>query len=148
MTLVKVQRPRRSSLMNIDRDIDSWFRGFFDDSFHQPQNNLWRPAMNAQDTEKEYILTYSIPGFEKEEINVNLQDNVLTVNAERAEEKKDETENYLYREIKRGSFERSVRLPEGAKTDKISAEYKSGILTLSIPKSEKALPKEIEVKIK
>lgn len=148
MTLVKVHRPRRNSLMNFDRDIDNWFKGFFDDSFFSGQNTLWRPAMNAQDTDKEYILSYSLPGFEKDQINVSLQDNVLTVKAERGDEQKDENENYLYREIGRGSFERSVRLPEGAKSDKISAEYKSGILTLSIPKTEKALPKEIEVKIK
>ena len=58
------------------------------------------------------------------------------------------TEAYLYREIGSGSFERTVELPENVKTDKIAAEYKSGILTLSIPKTEAALPREIEVKIK
>ena len=149
MTLVKVHRPRRSrALMNFNSDIDNWFRGFFDDSFFQPPSSLWRPAMNAQDLEKEYVLSYSLPGFEKEDIHVSLQDHTLTVKAERGEQKEDENENYLYREIGRGSFERSIRLPESLKSDKIAAEYKSGILILTIPKTEAALPKEIEVKIK
>ena len=149
MTLVKVQRPRRNrALSTFSRDFDDMFRGFFDESMFQNQRSLWRPAMNAQDLEKEFVLSYSLPGFEKEDIHVSMQDRTLTVKAAREEKKEEEASKYLYREIGRGSFERSIELPENVKSDKIAAEYKSGILTLTIPKTEVALPKEIEVKVK
>ena len=148
MTLVKVQRPRYSRALTSFNNFDELFRGFFDDSMISSRPSVWRPAMNAQDLEKELILSYSLPGFEKDEIQVSTKDRTLTVKAEHKNEKEEKTETYLYREIGSGSFERSIELPENVKADKIAAEYKSGILTLNIPKAEAALPREIEIKVK
>ena len=143
MTLVKVHRP------TVNRSLDSIFNSFFDD-FNRvaPRANVWRPAMDAMENEKSYDISFSIPGFEKDDINISVKNNMLTLKVEKAESTEKEEVNYLIREMARGSYERSLELPENVNTDKISAEYKSGILSLSIPKTKEALPKEIAVTIK
>ena len=143
MTLVKVARPR------ISRSFDTMFDSFFDDFNHRSNNsNVWRPAMNAQELDKSFELSFSLPGFEKEDMTISVKNNTLTLKAEKAEVKEDETVKYLAREIARGTYERNIDLPENVNSDKISAEYKSGILSLSIPKTKEALPKEIAVTVK
>jgi len=143
MTLVKVARPR------INRSLDSMFNSFFEDmDFDMKRSNVWRPAMDAVESEKNFALSFSLPGFEKDDITVSVKNNTLNLKAVKAEVDEDESPKYLSREIARGSYERNIELPENVNTDKISAEYKSGILTLSIPKTKEALPKEIAVTVK
>ncbi|MCF7826637.1 MAG: Hsp20/alpha crystallin family protein [Candidatus Marinimicrobia bacterium] len=143
MTLVKVARPR------INRSFDSLLNSFFEDmNVDSQRSNLWRPAMDAVETEKNFELSFSLPGFEKEDITVSVKKNTLNLKATKAEIKEDEGSKYLAREIARGSYERDIELPENVNSDKIAAEYKSGILTLSIPKTKEALPKEIAVIVK
>ena len=141
MTLLKVNRPRLS------RNFDDLFRNFFDENM-QTSPTVWRPAMDALENEKSYVVSFSLPGFERDDINVTMKNGTLTVKAEHKSEDKQEGDNFIYREISRGTFQRSIELPENIKGDKIDAEYKSGILNLTIPKTEAALPKEIEVKVK
>ena len=143
MTLVKVARPR------MNRTFDSMLNSFFEEMNTPSQrSNVWRPAMDVQDLEKSYELSFSLPGFEKDNITISVKNNTLTLSAKKAEVKEDEGVKYMAREIARGSYERDIELPENVNTDKISAEYKSGILTLSVPKTKEALPKEIPVTIK
>jgi len=143
MTLVKVARPR------INRSFDSMLNSFFEDmNFDTQRSNLWRPAMDAQEFEKNFKLSFSLPGFEKDDITVSVKNNTLNLKATKAEVKEDESATYLSREIARGSYERDIELPENVNSDKIAAEYKHGILTLSIPKTKEALPKEIAVTVK
>ena len=143
MTLVKVARPR------INRSFDNMLNSFFEEmNFDARPDNVWRPAMDAQELDKNFELSFSLPGFEKDNITVSVKNNTLTLKAQKAEVKVDENAKYLTREIARGNYERNIELPENVNTDKISAEYKSGILTLSIPKTKEALPKEIAVTVK
>ena len=143
MTLVKVAHPR------INRSFDSMLNSFFEEMSTPSQpSNVWRPAMDVQDLEKSFELSFSLPGFEKDNITISVKNNTLTLNAAKAEVKEDEGMKYLAREIARGSYERNIELPENVNTDKIAAEYKSGILSLSIPKTKEALPKEIPITIK
>ena len=149
MTFVKVLGPRRSSAISrLENNIEDMLSSIFDDSIFKSDANVWRPAMNAQELESEYIFTYSLPGFEKDEIHVSTKDKTLTVRAAKKVEEENNTENFLHREIGRGSFERTVALSDNAKLDKIAAEYRNGVLKLTIPKTEEALPREIEVKVK
>ena len=143
MTLVKYARPR------ISRSFDSMFDNLFED-FNRSNvySNVWRPAMDVQEHEKSYDLSFSLPGFDREEITVSVKNNTLTLKAARSDEKKKEDSQYLTREIARGSYERNIDLPENVNSDKIAAEYKNGILLLSIPKTKEALPKEIAVTVK
>lgn len=143
MTLVKVARPR------MNRTFESMLDSFFEDfNVGSRLPNVWRPAMNVQDLEKSYELSFSMPGFEKNDITLSVKNGTLHLKAERAEVKDEQEAKYLAREIARGSYERSIELPENVNTDKIAAEYKSGILMLSIPKTKEAMPKEIPVTIK
>ena len=143
MTLVKVAHPR------INNSFDSMLNSFFEEMNTPSQrSNVWRPAMDVQDLEKQFSLSFSLPGFEKDNITISVKNNTLTLSAEKAAVKEDEGVKYLAREIARGSYERNIELPENVNTDKIAAEYKSGILTLSIPKTKEALPKEIPITIK
>ena len=122
---------------------------FFDDfNYRSNNNNVWRPAMNAQELDKSLELSFSLPGFEKDDMTISVKNNTLTLKAEKAEVKEDEGVKYLAREIARGTYERNIDLPENVNSDKISAEYKNGILSLSIPKTKEALPKEIAVSVK
>lgn len=143
MTLVKYRRPR------INRSFDSMLDSFFED-FNRANtySNVWRPAMDVQEHEKSFDLSFSLPGFEKDDITVSVKNNTLTLKAKRSEDKNEEGAQYLTREIARGSYERHIDLPENVNSDKIAAEYKSGILLLSIPKTKEALPKEIAVTVK
>jgi len=143
MTLVKFNRPL------VNRTFEDMFSSFFQDFDRSPQGGtVWRPAMNARELEKSYELSFSLPGFKKEDMTISVKNNMLTLKAEMAEVKEDESTTYLVREIARGTYERIIDLPENVNTDKISAEYKNGILTLGIPKVKEALPKEIAVTVK
>ncbi len=142
MTLVKLARPA------ISQTFDSMLNSFFEDMVTTQRSNVWRPAMDVQDLEKSYELSFSLPGFEKDDITISVKNNTLTLNATKEEVKEDEGVKYLAREIALGSYERNIDLPENVNTDKIAAEYKSGILALSIPKTKEVLPKEIPIKIK
>jgi HSP20 family protein len=143
MTLVKIARPR------MNRSFDHMMNNFFEDMNHStPRSNVWRPAMNAHELDKSFELSFSLPGFEKDDITVSVKKDTLTLKAEKAEVKEDENVQYLSKEIAQGTYERNIDLPENVNSDKISAEYKSGILSLSIPKTKEALPKEIAVSVK
>jgi HSP20 family protein len=108
----------------------------------------WSPRVDIQETDKEIIIDFEIPGINKKDINVEVKDNRLTVSGERKQESKsDDTE---HRRIERyyGKYERTFQLPDSVKADKVAAEYKDGILSLNLPKAEKAIPKEIAVEVK
>ena len=140
MSLIKVARPRHPSL------VDEMFRSFFDEPAYST-GNTWRPAMDARELETGYEISFSMPGFKKDEIHVSFNNKTLTVSGEHKAEKEEDGE-YLYREIVYGTFERSLYLPDNVDADKIDADYKDGVLRLRIAKKKEALPKEIEVKVK
>jgi HSP20 family protein len=107
-------------------DIDDDFFG----------NGMSTPPANVTETEKEYTIELSVPGMNKEDIKVDLEEGVLTVSSEREEEKKSEEKNYHRREFSYSSFKRTFTLPENADETKINAKYENGMLRVSIPKSE------------
>ena len=86
MTLVKVARPR------INRSLDHMWNSFFEDmNFESHRSNLWRPAMDAVEHDKNFALSFSLPGFEKDDITVSVKNNTLTLKATKAEVKEDES---------------------------------------------------------
>ncbi len=143
MTLVKLARP------GISRTFDSMLNSFFEEMNTQTQQgNVWRPAMDVRDMEKSYELAFSLPGFDKKDITISVKNNALTLTASKEEVKEEQGEKYLAREIASGSYERIIELPENANTEKIVAKYKSGILSLSVPKVKEGLAKEIPITVK
>ena len=109
------------------------------------REELWTPAIDVSETEKEYLVKAELPGISKKEIDISLTDGVLTIKGEKKQEKKEEKENYHFIETRYGSFSRSLRLPDDASAEKVDATYTDGVLTVSIPKTESAKPKKIEV---
>ena len=129
-------------------DIDNMFDNFFNDSF--------MPALFTGDTQmrvdikendKEYIVEADMPGVKKEEINVELNNDRLTIAVERNEEINEEKENYIRRERRSGSFCRSF-IVENVKEEGIAAKFENGVLSIMLPKKEAGINKKNKIEIK
>lgn len=130
-----------TDLLDVDRFFDS---DLFD--LGARFNNL--PSVNIEEKEKEFKVELAAPGFAKKDFSINLQNDVLTISAEKKEEKEQSEKEFKRREFNYSSFQRSFALPETVNEDQINAEYKDGILKLTLPKregTEKKRTKEISV---
>lgn len=107
----------------------------------------WAPLVDIVEDEKEYLIKADLPEIKKEEVKVAVQDDVLTITGERKYEKEEKGKKYHRVERAYGSFARSFSLPEDADASKVNAEFKDGVLKVHLPKSEKAKPKSVEVKV-
>jgi HSP20 family protein len=108
----------------------------------------WAPTCDVYETDNEIVVKAELPEVKKENIQVNLENNVLTIRGERKFEEETKKENFHRIERSYGEFERSFTLPSIADPNKINAEYKDGMLRVVIGKREEAKPKQVEVKIK
>ncbi|GIV29033.1 MAG: hypothetical protein KatS3mg028_0099 [Bacteroidia bacterium] len=107
------------------------------------------PSANIKETAENFQIELGVPGVKKEDIKIDLEDDVLTISSEQKEEKTEEKDNYTRREFNYSAFSRSFTLPDIVDSDKITAEYKDGILNITIPKKEsviKKAQKRIEIK--
>lgn len=107
----------------------------------------WAPLVDVIEDEKEYLVKAELPEVKKEDVKIAVQDDVLTMSGERMQEKEEKGKKFHRIERAYGSFSRSFTLPEDADASKITADFKNGVLTVHLPKSERAKPKSIEVKI-
>jgi|SRR5579863_1498106 len=109
----------------------------------------WAPSVDIIESDKEYLVKAELPEVKKEDVKVSVEDGVLTIRGERKQEKEDKGKKFHRVERSYGVFERSFTLPEDADDGKVSAEFKEGILSVHLAKSEKAMakPKQIEVKV-
>ena len=103
----------------------------------------WVPACNAYEDEHGFWVQCAVPGMDRKDIELLLEDGVLTIRGEHRED--DAGRSYLNREISWGPFARSFRLPENVDAHKIAAHYKDGLLTVELPKREEAKPRRIAV---
>jgi len=103
------------------------------------------PELNVYENAKEFEITLALPGMRKEDIDINLENNTLTISGER-ELKEEEGTKYHRIESRFGKFERTLPLPNVIDEDNISASYENGVLTVSVPKSKEKAGKQIEVK--
>ncbi len=108
----------------------------------------WTPSVDISETENELVVSADLPGLNREDIKVNVQNNVLTFSGERKQETKSEGSNVHRLERSYGFFSRSFTLPATVKTDGIKATYKDGVLHLTLPKVEEARPRQIAVDVK
>ncbi len=107
---------------------------------------MWTPKVDVKESKDAYEVMADLPGLDKKDIKISLQDNVLTLQGERREEAKKEDENCYFVERSHGSFSRAFRLPEKIDEKSIRAEYKDGVLRITLQKSEEAKPRQIEIK--
>ncbi|WP_289041351.1 Hsp20/alpha crystallin family protein [uncultured Zobellia sp.] len=99
------------------------------------------PAVNIKDNEKSFELDLIVPGRKKEDFNIEVDNELLTISAELKDEKEVKEENYTRREFRFSSFKRAFTLPESINVDDIKADYVDGVLKIELPKKEEALPK-------
>ena len=124
-------------------NVSSWF----DDLFVEPVfGRSTVPAVDVKETDSEYLMEVELPGLTEKDVEVKLDNRLLTVSSRKEESKEEKRNGYLMRERRSSSFAMSFVLPEGIDREKISAEFKNGVLNLSFPKSPTAKPKTIEVK--
>jgi HSP20 family protein len=127
------------------------FERMFDEPFVFPFPEPWRfeqfePMIDLAEDDNVYIVKASMPGVKPEEVEVTLQNNILTIKGEAKAEKEIKEENYHMRERRYGSFMRSLTLSTEVKAEGIEAKHEDGVLTVRLPKSEVSKPKKIAVK--
>lgn len=135
----------RSLLSDFDRLFGSVFPLGFDGQSSYGAN--WLPAFDVMEKEKEYVVRVEAAGIEKGDFNVTVKDGVLTITGEKKGEEEKDGNDYSYRESRYGRFARSFRLPDEVNEKKVKANYKNGVLTISVPRSKPVEVKELEVEI-
>ena len=115
------------------RDDDGFFRNWTE------RQNL--PAVNVKETDKFYMLEVAAPGMKKDDFKVEIDNGVLTISSENKTESEEKDDNYMRREFSCSSFSRSFWLPENIKEEDIKAEYKDGVLMVSVPRPKGEIPK-------
>lgn len=136
-------RPSAAGLFgDFDRLFDELWRGFGGPLSRGATSSALAPRMDYSVTDDAIRLRAEMPGLEEKDIEVSLEGGVLTIKGERSEERKEEDEEkgYHHLETFRGSFRRALRLPAGVDEDAVTASYKSGILSVTLPKLAEATP--------
>jgi len=128
------------------------FDRMFDDIFGRPlvrseNGEGFAPRVNIHETNDDISLTFELPGMDKKDIKVQIVDNVLSVSGKREFTRKSKDDHYYRYEINSGEFSRSFTLPDTVNSEKISADYKNGLLEVKLAKLEEVKPKEIEVQV-
>ncbi|HRX16679.1 MAG TPA: Hsp20/alpha crystallin family protein [Spirochaetota bacterium] len=128
---------------------DMWSKTFdriFDDFFSaSPVGTSTVPALDIEEEKGRYVLTAELPGMEESDLDISVTDGVLTISGEKKEEKKKEEKCCIVSERRYGSFSRSIPLPKNIDTDKLKAKFEKGVLSIEMPKDEKAAPKKIKI---
>ena len=154
MSIIRYQAPEAPAWPLLNRwsnlrdDLNTLFElPLMATSFRRGQLfNGWSPALDLYQTNDEFVATLELPGMRKEEIEISLHDGTLTISGERKSEVKnseqvERSERYV------GKFRRSISLPARVDVNKVSASYRDGILSVTLPKAEDAKPKQIKVNV-
>jgi len=139
MSIIKY-RPRTMDLFNWDRVFDNYF-GDHDYS-------VGRPSVDVREDEDNYIVEVELPGLSEKDVEVKVENGVLTIASRKDESKEEKDEGYIRKERRHFSFKRSFSLPENVDVEKIAANFKNGLLDIAVPKAAAVKPKLIEVKTK
>jgi HSP20 family protein len=122
------------------------FGGFFGRDWEAPlSTTAWNPSVDILENDNEVVVKAELPGMNAKDIEVRLENNVLMLKGERRFEKETKEENYHRVEREYGTFSRAFALPAAVNADKVTAEYKDGILKIVVPKKEETKPKPIKI---
>lgn len=124
------------------------FSDIMDEFFNDAVNNRrdsFVPSIDISESEDQFLISAELPGMKKEDINISLENNRLSISGERSFEKEDKGKKYHRVETSYGSFERSFQLPDNIDEESIKANYDNGLLNISIDKSEDKVKKQIEI---
>jgi HSP20 family protein len=147
MALIRWEPVRE--LNTIQNEMNRLFNTFFDPSStpagHAGTARRWIPAMDLVEAENDFVLRADLPGLTEKDVNIELEDNVLTISGERKAEHEERKEGYYRVERASGSFSRSLTLPEGVDPSKVSASFTNGVLEVRIPKPEQRKPRKVTI---
>jgi len=133
---------------SLREEMDRVFEEFFGKAgFPSLRETGWLPAVDVRETRKDVVVTIDIPAIDPKEVTISIIDDKLTVKGERKREEELKEEDYYRAERIYGSFQRTIQLPSEVIGDKAKATYNDGVLKIIVPKSQKALPKEIKINV-
>ena len=136
-------------LDRLHNEMHKLFEGFPGEERNEDLGRgAWLPKVNINETKNEFVVTADLPGLKKDEISINLENNLLTISGERKFEIDEKKDNYHRVEKRYGSFFRSFRVPNIVDEKNVDAEYRDGELRITLMKKEEKKPKEIPIKIK
>jgi len=140
-----------TALSRLHDEVDNLFSRFFEDPFGgtygMTRQMAWAPLLDVSETDDEIQVSAEIPGIDPKEFDIAVTGNVLTISGEKKEESEERKGNVFRSERRFGSFRRSITLPDTVDTEKVSADYDRGVLTVHLPKTEKAAAKRIPVSV-
>ena len=147
MALIRWEPVRE--LNSIQSEMNRLFNSFFDTptSNGGSQVRRWIPAMDVVEIEGAFVLRADLPGLSDQDVNIEVEDNVLTVSGERKSEHEERKEGYYRVERASGSFRRSLTLPEGVDPESLSANFENGVLEIRIPKPEQRKPRKVAITV-
>lgn len=139
----------RSGGRSLRGELDKLFEDFFGSQVVRGGDGatagVWTPAVNVREDVNNYYVEAELPGMLREDIQVEVENNVLSLKGERRFEKKEEAESYHFIERSYGSFYRSFALPKNVDSENIGAEYKDGVLHITLPKREEVKPRQVSI---
>ncbi len=145
MTQMTRYTPTRT-LRDLQREVDDIFDQFFGRTRGDGSSSaVWAPQTDLSETDDAFRIRLDVPGLEKDDININLQNNTLTVSGSRSSERTEEEEEYVRVERAFGNFHRTFTLPDAVDAENIEAAYDSGVLTIHVPKTEESTRRQIEI---
>ena len=137
-----------SRFPSLREEMDKMFEDFFGKTdFPSIGDGAWIPPIDVQQTKKDVIVMMDIPAIDPREISISIMEDRITIKGERKREEEVKEVDYYRSERVYGSFQRIIQLPAEVVGDKAKASYKDGVLKITIPKSQKAVPKEVKVEI-
>jgi len=134
-------------VISLQEQVNRLFNDAFERQGEESSLTAWAPAVDIYETEHELVVKADLPDVDPKDLDIRVENNVLTIRGERKFEKKVNEENYLRVERAYGSFARSFTLANSVDSDAIKADYQNGVLTLTIPKKEEAKPKQIKINV-
>jgi HSP20 family protein len=140
-----------AEIHTIQNEMNRLFNTFFDQPASTGRGGVpsrrWIPAMDLVETADHYVLRADLPGLSDEDVNVQLEDNVLTISGERTSQQQQHEEGYYRIERAFGGFARSLTLPDGVDPDGVQAHFDRGVLEISIPKPEQKKPRQVKISL-
>ena len=141
--------PSRRSSTDVDLMFDDFFNNFenqFRHSLLSRKEQEFCPQLDVSETNSHYCLELDLPGVDKKDVDIKVDNNILTIKGKKELDEEHKGSNYYSRERFYGDFRRSMSLPSGVNTDKIDADFKNGVLKIKLPKTEVSSTKTIDIK--
>lgn len=135
------------NLSSLQEQVNRLFESNFPSRGSESTLTAWAPAVDVYETENELVIKADLPDVSEKDLDVRVENNMLTIHGERKFEQKVKEENYLRMERSYGSFSRSFSLPNSVNTEAIKAEYKDGVLNITLPKRAESKPKQVKIAV-